>query len=450
MADVSTPDLHFAKFLRHSYPSIIPSNTSDWQIPNFYWAIFPHTSYTEDEATEVTQWLITSYRIVELGEDKAKQAEILDPVNVHLSSRTTLLGTKPSIADIALLFRLTPFVKLWSPQERTGVHGYRHIVRFIDFVQNAPLFGLSPSSTEKIDIDVNDVKFMPKPIDPKEEKERKKKEKAATAAGGPKADGEKSLVVGRTKEQDSDSKVQKSSESLKNPLSPVASASQPQPAKKEKKEKAPKAPKPPAETPSISPSAVDLRVGHILKAVPHPNADSLYVSTIACGDSPDTPNTSVYENQVVRTVCSGLNGLIPLSEMQNRKIVAVCNLKPVTMRGVKSAAMVLAASPRAAPGEENAHGGPVELVQVPAGAVAGERIFFEGWEEGQPEAVLNPKKKVWETLQPGFVTTDEFQVAFDPEAVEALKDQAGDKGVGKLRTKDGYCTVVSLKGAIVR
>lgn len=450
MSDGSSSDLLFADLLRHSYPSIIPSTTSNLQIPNYYWAIFPQISYTEDEVTEATQWLITSSRIVELGDDKAKQAEILGSVNVHLSSRTTLLGSQPSIADIALFFRLSPFVKLWSSQERTGENGYRHIVRYMDFVQNAPLFGLPSSTIEKINIDVDDVKFVPKPIDPKEEKERKRKEKAATAPGGPNSNDQKSLVVGRIKEQDSDSKLEKNSDTLKNQISPVVSASQPQPAKKEKKEKVPKAPKTPAETPSLSPSAIDLRVGHIIKAVPHPNADSLYVSTIACGDSPGTPNTSMHENQVVRTVCSGLNGLIPLSEMQDRKIVAVCNLKPVTMRGVKSAAMVLAASPRAAHGEENSHSGPVELVQVPAGAVAGERIFFEGWEEGQPEAVLNPKKKVWETLQPGFVTTDEFQVAFDPEAVEGLKNIAREKGMGKLRTQSGYCTVASLNGAVVR
>ena len=76
-------------------------------------------------------------------------------------------------------------------------------------------------------------------------------------------------------------------------------------------------------------------------------------------------------------MCSGLNGLIPLAEMQNRKIVAVCNLKPVTMRGVKSCAMVLAASPRVAEGEDS-HKGPVELVNPPEGAKAGDRIYFEG------------------------------------------------------------------------
>jgi aminoacyl tRNA synthase complex-interacting multifunctional protein 1 len=214
--------------------------------------------------------------------------------------------------------------------------------------------------------------------------------------------------------------------------------------KKEKKEKAPKPQKPaPVEKP-LSPSLIDLRVGHILKCVQHPDAEKLFVSTMAVGDAPGTDNTSEYEGQTVRTVCSGLNGLIPLEEMQNRKIVAVCNLKPVTMRGVKSSAMVLAASPR----DDDSHAGPVELVSPPTEAKAGERVYFEGW-EGDPEAVLNPKKKIWETIQPGFTTTDDLTAAFKVDDVEPLKAQ-GKTGVGKLRTKEGFCTVKTLRGATIR
>ena len=219
--------------------------------------------------------------------------------------------------------------------------------------------------------------------------------------------------------------------------------------KKAKKEKAPKQPKAPAapEKP-FSPALIDLRIGHILKAERHPNADSLYVSTINVGDAPGTDNTSEYEGQTCRTVCSGLNGLVPLEEMQGRKIVTVCNLKPVTMRGVKSCAMVLAASPRVKEGEEDHHGGPVELVNVPEGAVAGDRVYFDGY-EGEPEAVLNPKKKIWEAFQPGFTTLDNLEVAFEVSAVPQLAEK-GDSGVRQLKTKSGVCTVKSLAGATVR
>jgi len=222
--------------------------------------------------------------------------------------------------------------------------------------------------------------------------------------------------------------------------------------KKEKKEKAPKPQKAPAAAAPLSPSLIDLRVGHILKAIKHPEADSLYVSTIAMGDKPGTEDTSEYEGQVVRTVCSGLNGLVPLEEMQGRKVVVVANLKPVKMRGIKSCAMVLAASPRLKEGEEDHHAGPVELVTPPADSKAGERVYFEGW-EGEPEGVLNPKKKVWEMIQPGFTTTADLDVGFDAGVVKELSKEGeqAKTGVGKLITKSGgLCKVKSLSGGIVR
>ncbi|MCJ1456772.1 G4 quadruplex nucleic acid binding protein [Mycoblastus sanguinarius] len=445
MATSTTSAKHLIAFLSASYPSAVPASTSEADLPNHIsHQLYPKVSCTDNEKVEISQWLTTSSRLAVPDEDEAKHTERLGSLNIHLSTRTTLLGSKPSVADPALFYRLAPAVKAWSTEERTGEKGYHHIVRYIDFVQNAPLFGLSLPAEDKVHIDVDEVKFIHKPIDPKEEKERKKKEKAAAAA----ADEQTPLIVGRGKGQhDGKVKGQQAQETAKG-----ATNSAPQPSKKEKKEKAPKpAKQPPKETP-LSPHLIDLRVGHILKAIPHPNADSLYVSTIACGDPAGTENTSEHEGQIVRTVCSGLNGLVPLEEMQGRKIIAVCNLKPVTMRGVKSAAMVLAASPRLKEGEEDKHKGPVELVNPPGGASAGERVCFEGW-EGEPEGMLNPKKKLWEGLQPGFTTTEGLEVGFDAGGVEGFPDEknGSPKGVAPLVTKSGgRCTVKSLKGAVVR
>lgn len=350
--------------------------------------------------------------------------------------------------------RLAPVVKNWSPEQRTGEQGYHHIVRHLDFVQNSPLFGLKLSDDEKLAIDPSQVVFPIKPVDAKAEKERKKKEKALAAAGADTAaaaGGTTTTAASKdTQEAEKSKPATEKAKDLGEKVAAAVGAETPGVAKKkEKKEKQPKPQKnAPAPDKPLSPALIDLRVGHILKAVQHPNADSLYVSTIACGDAPGTDNTSEYEGKIVRTVCSGLNGLVPLEEMQNRKIVAVCNLKPVTMRGIKSAAMVLAASPRPVPGEEDKHGGPVELVNPPAEAEAGERVFFEGW-EGEPEGVLNPKKKVWEDCQPGFTTTEGKEVAFDPTAVEKLRE-GERKDVAKLRTKQGLCSVKTLAGATVR
>jgi aminoacyl tRNA synthase complex-interacting multifunctional protein 1 len=417
-------------------------------------ALYPSVSYSDGDEAEINQELTRSAHIT-ADEDPAKRAERMGSLNSHLASRTTLLGSKPSVADVALYARLAPLVKAWTADERTGEYGYHHIVRYVDFVQNSPLVAMSLRHEDKVAINPDQVLFRPKPLDPKQEKERKKKEKTAKVGSG----SEDIEPTGNSKTiPGSNNLVERVKDNIKDEVaeakasvaegSGLGAASK----KEKKKDKTPKPQKQPQKERPLSPAQIDLRVGHILKAVAHPNADSLYVSTIAVGDPPGTDNTSEYQGQVVRTVCSGLNGLIPLEEMQGRKIVAVCNLKPVTMRGIKSAAMVLAASPRLAEGEVDNHAGPVELVDPPTMAAAGDRILFEGW-DGEPEAVLNPKKKVWDMCQVGFTTTEDLGVAFDKAKVEQLKGEAGDgrPELGKLVVKGGSgCTVKSLQGAVVR
>lgn len=440
MATAAAPESSLLSLLYRSYPAAISPDATELDYVHASPKIFPEVNFGETENADIKQWLITVSGLSAAlsKDDKPVVESILAQLNIHLSSRTTLLGAKPSVADVAVYALLAPIVEKWSPEERTGEKGYHHIVRHVDFVQNSRVFSLQIPDEEKVNIDVNDVKFVPKPIDPKEEKERKKREKAVQTAevvAAAAAAAEKPLVVGQGKREKEATNA-----------APAGAKTE----KKEKKEKKPKAPKPaPAPAAAPSPSLIDLRVGHILRAINHPNADSLYVSTIDCGDAPGSDNTSLDEEtgKTVRTVCSGLNGLVPLAEMQGRKIVAVCNLKPVTMRGIKSAAMVLAASPK----NDESHAGPVELVNPPADAPAGERITFQGWSEGEPEKQLNPKKKVWETFQPGFTTTQDLEVAFDSSAVPVAKEQEGKPAIGKLVTASGVvCTVKSLKDATVR
>lgn len=425
---LSTSNLFSLRVLR---PAVTRSISP---LRHFYrMASFSSQTYTPTEEAEIQQWLTTSERL-KSPEDKSS---ILETLNNHLSSRTTLLGSKPSKADVAIYETLAPVVAKWTPEERTGEKGHPHIVRHLDFVQNSPLFGLEVA--EKFQVDQDNVLYVKPPVDAKAEKERLKKEKAAAAAGNNEAS-----LVDRTKEKVKET-VAAAKEKVAGgaPAEGAAAAAPKQ--KKEKKEKAPKQQKAPAPAAPLSPCLIDLRVGHILKAINHPDADSLYVSTIAVGDPAGNDDYTEYEGQICRTVCSGLNGLIPLEEMQGRKVVVVCNLKPVKMRGIKSCAMVLAASPVPKEGEDD-HKGPVELVSPPADSKAGDRVWFEGW-EGKPEGVLNPKKKIWETFQPGFTTTESLEVAFNAGVVEQL----GKTGLGKLVTESGgVCTVPSLAGAQVR
>ncbi|MEJ2290696.1 MAG: methionine--tRNA ligase [Deinococcales bacterium] len=75
---------------------------------------------------------------------------------------------------------------------------------------------------------------------------------------------------------------------------------------------------------------VELRVVTVEKAEPHPNADKLLVLTVRMG--PET-----------RTVVSGIREHYQPGDLVGKKLILVANLKPVTLRGVRSEGMILAA-----------------------------------------------------------------------------------------------------------
>ena len=133
----------------------------------------------------------------------------------------------------------------------------------------------------------------------------------------------------------------------------------------------------------LTAQVLDIRVGTILKAWKHPDADSLYVEEIDVGE--DKP----------RQVVSGLVKFIPEERMQGARCIVLMNMKPQKMRGITSQAMVLCAS---TPEHDK-----VDFIVPPEGAENGERIIVEGY-EGEPEPILQPKKKQFETLKPDLLT----------------------------------------------
>lgn len=160
-------------------------------------------------------------------------------------------------------------------------------------------------------------------------------------------------------------------------------------------------------------SRLDLRIGRILEVHKHPDADSLYVETMDVGE--DKP----------RTIVSGLVKWYSVEEMQNRLIVVFCNLKPAKMRGILSEGMVLCAS---SPEK-------VELINPPANSVPGDLVHCEGYNRN-PDAMLNPKKKIWETLAPDVKTNDNLQVCF--------------KGAPMYVKEKGYLLAPTQKGVNVK
>jgi methionyl-tRNA synthetase len=96
--------------------------------------------------------------------------------------------------------------------------------------------------------------------------------------------------------------------------------------------------------------AIELRIGTVLTAEPHPNADRLLVLRVDVGGE---------ERQLV----AGIRAHYEPAVLVGRQVVVVANLEPAKLRGVESQGMVLAA----------ASGDDVVLLRpdeaVPAGAV---------------------------------------------------------------------------------
>ncbi|KAF9991299.1 G4 quadruplex nucleic acid binding protein [Mortierella antarctica] len=345
-----------------------------------------------------------------LGKTDSDRKEAL---NDHLETRTYIVGHTISNAD------LWSFVKVHeqvSAMTRDGQLKRCHLTRWFDLIQEqaGSLGHLSPVA---IDLDLPELKIAPK-------------EKAAPA--GSTAD-EKKAKKNSKKEAKAEEKKAKKEANADNtetaaPAAAAAAATTSADAapahgfntqKKEKKVKAPKAPVAPAGPATPQPWQIDLRVGKILNVEKHPDADSLYVETVDVGEA------------VPRTVVSGLVKHIPIEEMENRWLVCVCNLKPATMRGVKSFAMVLAATDDS---------GKLELVDPPKGSKPGDKCYFGDWKDEKPEEVMNPKKKIWETIQPGLHTTSDLCAAWK-----------SDEGVVHvLHSEHGNCTVPSVVGAKIK
>ncbi len=119
-------------------------------------------------------------------------------------------------------------------------------------------------------------------------------------------------------------------------------------------------------------ASLDLRVGRIISAENHPDADKLFVLKVDVGE----------ERQVV----AGLRQWYDREELPGKDIVLLCNLKPAKLRGQRSEGMLLAAD------DESLGGDQVLLVQpsrsvapgtpIHSGlAVKGSRIDFKDFQK---------------------------------------------------------------------
>lgn len=280
----------------------------------------------------------------------------------ELASKTFIVGNTITLADLALLSSLHSTV---SALPASSQYSHLSITRYISHISHLAA-QLPHGQSSKYST-----------FDPAFEGQPQIERKDPIAA-------KKQVKESKAKGQASDTAEQSKGEVAAESAAVTAGATAANGGvKKEKKEKKAKEEggKKKEQTPagpSIPlPSQIDLRVGKIVDIEKHPDADSLYLEKVDFGE-PEGP----------RTVLSGLVKYVPMEEMKDRWVVGICNLKPQAMRGIKSHAMLLCATHK--DGQESG----VEPVTPPEGSVPGERIFVEGYEGMEPDAQLNPKKKV--------------------------------------------------------
>ena len=175
---------------------------------------------------------------------------------------------------------------------------------------------------------------------------------------------------------------------------------------------------------------VALRAGTILEARPHPEADSLIVCKLDCGDTNEAG-----EAADPRTVVAGLAGKIPFEKLTNRKVVCITNLKPAKMRGIESTAMLLAASDGKDGDEET-----VELLDVPDSVPNGELLSFENMAPCEPDIMLKSKGalKVWDRVKSKLRVNKKGEATYQDDNV-----------VRKILTSAGPVMVESLKDSVI-
>jgi len=146
--------------------------------------------------------------------------------------------------------------------------------------------------------------------------------------------------------------------------------------------------KQPQEAAAFDISALDIRVGKILKAWPHPEAEKLYCEEIDVGE------------EQPRQIASGLRPFYDTADdLVGKTVMVLCNLKSRKLVGFPSHGMVMCAS--------NADHTAVETMEPPAEAKIGERVMFEGYEgEAEAEAKVG-KKKIFEAVAPDLMTNAE-------------------------------------------
>jgi methionyl-tRNA synthetase len=146
----------------------------------------------------------------------------------------------------------------------------------------------------------------------------------------------------------------------------------------------------------------DFRVGKVISAADHPNADKLYVLKVRLDK----------ERQLV----AGLKGYMNKDDIVGKNVIVVANLKPAKLKGIESQGMLLAA-------EKN---GNVALLEAPKSNLNDRAIFKEGTPAA--EVTIDEFAKLKITIKGKKVLLDKLVLKTGAEEVKAnIEDGAAVK-----------------------
>jgi len=159
-------------------------------------------------------------------------------------------------------------------------------------------------------------------------------------------------------------------------------------------------------------SKLDIRVGQIVEAWEHEDADKLFCEKIDLGE------------EEPRTIATGVRAYYQTEDLVDRRVCVLANLKKRKLVGFPSHGMVLCASIENDDGESQ-----VVFVDPPADAAIGERVACEGFKGDPATANQIGKKKVLEAVFPDLKT--------DANGVATYKGVPLTAGTGKLVAEGG-------------
>ena len=148
---------------------------------------------------------------------------------------------------------------------------------------------------------------------------------------------------------------------------------------------------------------LNLKVAKILNVENHPNADKLYILQIDLGTEK-------------RQLVAGLKWHYSNSELLNKKIIVITNLKHAKLRGVESQGMLLA-------GDDGEHVGVLTVDK----SEAGDKVYIEGYENATKELDYDEFAKLIISVKNNHAVVFDKELKTDKELIRVEKVRDGGK-----------------------